>query len=34
MKALINRAVAYGQFRALESVANDMECGHLGVAGK
>jgi len=34
MKALIERAVAYGKFRALESVANDLECGDLGVDRK
>lgn len=33
-KALIERAVAYGKFRAFESVANDMECGDLGVDRK
>lgn len=34
MKALIERAVAYGKLRALESVADDLESGHLGVAEK
>lgn len=33
-KALIERAVAYGKLTALEGVAQDIESGHLGVAGK
>ena len=34
IKALIERAVAYGKVRALEGVAEDIESGHLGVAEK
>lgn len=34
LKALIERAVAYGKVRALEGVAQDIESGHLGIAGK
>ncbi len=34
MKALIERAAAYGALRALEGVAQDIESGHLGVAAK
>ncbi len=34
LKALIERAVAYGKVRALEGVAHDIESGHLGIAGK
>lgn len=34
IKALIERAVAYGKVRALEGVAQDIETGHLGVARK
>jgi hypothetical protein len=33
-KALIDRAVSYGYFMSLRSVAQDIESGHLGVSTK